>query len=104
MSQGVSFIKDKEYFKELKSKKGKPLRPDFILPDHKIWIEYDGEFHYKDIMGELKKQQYHDKLKDEYAKKNGWEMIRIPYWDFDKIEEILKIKIIIEEEKEDDKV
>ena len=32
----------------------------------------------------------HDSIKDEYAKKNGWKLIRIPYWDFDNIEEILK--------------
>ena len=89
-SNNISFIYDQTYFKDLIGLGGGILRPDFILPDHKIWIEYDGEFHYKDIMGNLKVQQHHDKLKDNYAKENGWKMIRIPYWEFDRIEEILE--------------
>ena len=33
--------------------------------------------------------QYHDKLKNKYCKKNNIPLIRIPYWQFDKIEQIL---------------
>lgn len=89
VANNINFVYDAPYFKDLKGVGGGILRPDFILPDHKIWIEYDGEFHYKNIANQLERQQHNDKLKDEYAKKNDWKMIRIPYWDFDKIEEIL---------------
>ena len=41
-----------------------------------------------------KKLIKHDKIKDDYAKKNNWNLIRIPYWDFDNIEEILYKNII----------
>ena len=93
----INFINDEEYFEGLNGIGGKPLRPDFILPDHKIWIEYDGEFHYKKMYDndsyEILKE--HDKRKNEYAKQHGWKLIRIPYYDFDNIEGILKKELNI---------
>lgn len=93
----IEFVNNEPYFNDLLSDKNKPLRPDFILPDHKIWIEYDGEFHYKKIYNNDSHEvlKIHDKRKDEYAKEHGWKMIRIPYWDFDNIEKILKDKLNI---------
>lgn len=93
----IEFIYDEGFFKDLLSYRNKPLRPDFILPDHKIWIEYDGEFHYKKYYEEQNYEtlKEHDRRKDEYAKEHGWKMIRIPYWEFDNIEEILKNELII---------
>ena len=90
-----NFIHDKEYFEDLYSDRGFLLRPDFILPDHKIWIEYDGEFHYRDIIkdGSYDYQLKNDEIKNEYAKEHGWKLIRIPYWEFDNIEEILNRQI-----------
>lgn len=87
----ISYIHDEPYFDDLLSDLENPLRPDFILPEHKIWIEYDGEFHFKKY---YKDQNYetlktHDRRKNEYAKKHGWKMIRIPYYEFDNIEIIL---------------
>ena len=35
----------------------------------------------------------YNKRKDEYAKKHGWKLIRIPYWEFDNIENILEKEI-----------
>ena len=61
-----------------------------------VSTEYDGEFHYrkmyeKDSFDIL---QIHDKRKDEYTKKHEWKLIRIPYWEFDNIENILNKEII----------
>lgn len=88
----INYIHDEPYFDDLLSDKGNPLRPDFILPEHKIWIEYDGEFHFKKMYDndghEIIKE--HDKRKDEYAIENGWKLIRIPYTEFDNIENILE--------------
>ena len=88
----IEYIHDKHYFNDLIGCGNGVLKPDFIIKDRKIWIEYDGEFHYKDIHNDdsLKKQQEHDKRKDNYAKEHGWKLIRIPYWEFDNIEEILE--------------
>ena len=89
----VDYIYNMGYFKDLKCNK-KPLRPDFIIEDKKIWIEYDGIQHYQygkfngDLL-DLMNIKYRDKLKDDYAIKNGWKLIRILYWDFENIEKIL---------------
>ena len=88
----IDYINDKPYFKDLLSDKGNPLRPDFILPDYKIWIEYDGEFHYEKYYDgqNYDETRIYDKRKDEYAKKHGWKLIRIPYWEFYNIENVLE--------------
>lgn len=90
----ISYIHDKPYFNDLIGIGGNPLRPDFILPEHKIWIEYDGEFHFKNTVKNQSDYAFdilneHDERKNEYAKKHGWKMIRIPYTKFDEIKNIL---------------
>ncbi len=78
---------------------------DFYLPNYNLFIEYDGEFHYKPIKNyknepmkyaeeRLKKQKMHDNLKNNYAQNNNIKLLRIPYWDFDNIEEILTLNIL----------
>ena len=49
------------------------------------------KFHYNDFYkdGSFETLKYHDKLKDEYAKEYGWKLIRIPYWEYNNIEDIL---------------
>ena len=93
----INYIYDEPCFNDLTGIGGNPLRPDFILPNHKIWIEYDGKFHFKKMYDddghEIIKE--HDKLKDNYAKKHGWKLIRIPYWEFDNIKFILEKEILL---------
>ena len=98
-SKNIDYIHDKRYFKDLKSSKNKILRPDFIIKNMKIWIEFDGEQHFevidftsknpKQAEEKFKETQENDRLKNEYAKKHNWKIIRIAYYDFDRIEEIL---------------
>ena len=89
----IKYIYDEPYFNNLFGVNGGLLRPDFILPNYKIWIEYDGEFHYENKMNEdcYKALLIHDEIKNKYAKENGWKLIRIPYWDFENIENILEM-------------
>jgi len=79
---------------------GKLLSYDFYLPRLNFLIEYDGEYHFIPIKNyksepieyaeeRLRKQQYHDKLKDNYTINNNINLLRIPFWNFDNIEEIL---------------
>ena len=96
---------------DLLSDKGNPLKFDFAIFYDKLkinlkyLIEYDGEFHYEVIKlcknesievaeERLKKQQYHDRLKNEYCENNNIKLIRIPYWEFDSLENILEDIII----------
>lgn len=86
------------------------LRFDFYLPNHNTAIEFDGEQHFKpvkwysSISDEQSEKAFelvkkHDEIKDEYCYQNNINLIRIPYWDKDDIEDILydnfvKYKII----------
>lgn len=76
------------------------LRFDFYLPNYDLLIEYDGEQHYRpvnfggipDEEAELnyKITQQNDNIKNQYCKDNNIPLLRIPYWEFDNIEQILE--------------
>ena len=88
------YFHDKSYFKDLIGLGGGILRPDFILPKEKIWIEFNGYQHEKWIQGwvtkeEFLKQQEHDRMKQTYAKKHDWKLIIIKESEKDYIEQIL---------------
>ena len=91
----INYIYDQPYFENLFGNTTL-LRPDFIIENKRIWIEYDGEFHYRDSYkdGAYEKTILYDELKNKYAEENGWKLIRIPYWDFDNIEEILEKELL----------
>ena len=56
-------------------------------------IEFDGDMHYKlrgtDTLEYFIQRKINDGLKNEYCLHNGIKLIRIPYWHFQNIEEIL---------------
>lgn len=97
----VSFVSQQSFY-DLKGLGGDLLRFDFaIFEDEnktklKCLIEYDGIFHYEKQYDDdgFETIQEHDKRKNEYCKNNNIRLIRIPYWDFDNIEEILNNKNI----------
>lgn len=65
---------------------------DFYIPSLNTLIEFDGIFHYEIVINEetLLNQQRNDRIKNEFAKKYGINLIRIPYWEFENIEKILE--------------
>jgi len=72
----------------------KPLPFDFYLPDYNLICEYDGLQHFEDVpMLNHKRTVAHDNIKNEYCKLHNIDLLRIPYWDFDNIENILKEKL-----------
>ena len=75
-----------------------PLRYDFYIPSKNLLIEYNGEQHYipRKKFGDEKtftKRKKYDKIKENYAIENKINLLIIPYWDFDKVEEILNENI-----------
>ena len=86
-------------FEDLVGLKGGLLRFDFAIFDKdnnlSFLYEYDGEFHYKKMYKDhdFEGQVYRDNLKNDYCKQNKLDLLRIPYWDFDNIEEILTDKL-----------
>lgn len=71
------------------------LRFDFAIFDNKenlqYLLEYDGEMHYEEtgVGNDLNKQKIHDDIKNKYCEKNNIELLRIPYWEFNNIEQII---------------
>lgn len=78
----------------------KPLPFDFYLPFYNLCIEFNGIQHYKPIEHFGGQEAFeirvkHDKIKKQYCEYNDIDYLCIPYWDFDKIEEILIEKLNI---------
>lgn len=73
------------------------LSYDFYLPQYNLLIEYQGEYHDGNTTNQtkfdLEKQQEHDRRKKEYANNNGYELLEIWYWDFNRIEYILEERL-----------
>lgn len=86
----MSFVQEK-WFSDCKDKK--PLPFDFYIPNINLIIEFDGRQHYEEtgVFSEsLEKIQHHDKIKTDYCIKNNIGILRIPYWNYDKIDTILQ--------------
>lgn len=88
----IQFIRQYK-FNDCKYKKRLPF--DFYIPSKNTCIEYDGQQHFEEgCFGmdedEFKEIQLKDSLKTQYCKDNGIQLVRIPYWEFDNIEKILK--------------
>ncbi|MGE7843925.1 hypothetical protein ACQKNX_24465 [Lysinibacillus sp. NPDC093712] len=80
-----------------------PLRFDFGVYDENgkliTLIEYDGSLHYvsskrRGGQERLELTQYHDKIKTEYCLSRNINLIRIPYWEFKNIDDILTQKLL----------
>lgn len=87
----VDFIQEHR-FDDCKYKKSLPF--DFYIPKYNLCIEFDGEQHFKAFnhfggKEKLKLTQTRDNIKNKYCKDNSINLLRIPYWEMDSIEEIL---------------
>lgn len=68
---------------------------DFYLPNQNLCIEIDGKQHHEPILkygGDegFAKTKARDGIKNEYCKNKNIKLLRIPYWEFDNMENILK--------------
>ena len=81
----IKFIRQKRFIdctnKPTKGIRCVTLPFDFYLPTLNTIIEYDGQQHYVPVWGEesFKNLQKLDKIRNQYCKKNGIKLIRIPY-------------------------
>lgn len=88
-------------FQDCKDEHSLPF--DFYIPDKNICIEYDGKQHFEPCtFGGITKERAaenfelakeHDKIKDEYCQANNITLIRIPYWEYENIEQILSLHL-----------
>lgn len=103
--------KQQYVFLDCRSKNNCCLRFDFaILNKHdevEQLIEFQGQQHYNPVQfggmsveeAEIsyKESQERDEIKRQYCIDNGYDLIEIPYWEFDNIEKILKNRLYIKE-------
>lgn len=104
----ISVLLDKKkikYIPQYKIKECKNIRPlpfDFAIFDNNNkllgLIEYDGVGHFKPfkftkdkdkMLKLLKDTKRRDKIKNDYCKDNDIHLLRIPYWEFNNIEQVL---------------
>lgn len=99
-------FKQQETFEGCKGKR-KLLPFDFSIYSNDallFLIEYQGEQHYRYVpqfhrnQKGFEKQLDYDNRKREYCKDNNIELLEIPYWNFDNIEDILLEKLNIQED------
>jgi very-short-patch-repair endonuclease len=85
IKHGVEKVRQKRFLdctnKPTKGKQCVTLPFDFYLPNLNTIIEFDGQQHFKPVWGEdnFKRLQRLDKIRNQYCKKNGIKLIRIPY-------------------------
>lgn len=81
----IKYIKEKRFSNCVFQDNNYQARFDFYLPDYNILIEYDGRQHsllgtgHFDNLDKFIQTQEHDRYKNEWAKENGYTLIRIPY-------------------------
>ena len=94
----INFVPQK-WFTDCKDQR--PLPFDFYLVDYNILIEFDGRQHFGEtnyFTYSFEKTKHHDEIKNNYCKTHGIYLIRIPYWNINKIEEILDKELILHED------
>lgn len=64
-------INNKAYFK------GSKCRPDFVLPEHKLVVEFDGYHHYTDIKRAMRDLTFDKFMSTTYPE---WNVVHIPYF------------------------
>ena len=91
----ILFIKQKT-FRQCKNKR--LLKFDFYLPNYNLCIEYQGEQHYQNIKRfggtrEFIKRKNRDDIKRLFCYNEHIDLLEIPYWNSDNIEEIILKKL-----------
>jgi len=97
-----------KYIPQYKFKDCRNIRPlpfDFAIFDNNndliCLVEYDGEFHFKNTKANdfilkhslISNTMQHDKIKNKYCIDNNIKLIRIPYFQKERIEQILNMKL-----------
>lgn len=78
------------------------VEPDFWLEHLNLYIEYHGQQHYEDVkyfykgkkIRSFAVQQHRDRYLRDYCQRHGHRLLEIPYWDFQRIDEILTDELL----------
>jgi len=86
---------EQKMFNDCLSYKFYKLKFDFYIKEYNLIIEYDGKQHFEPIKyfggyKKFKELKYNDYIKNKYCENNNINLIRIPYFNFSEIENILE--------------
>lgn len=84
----IPFITQKRFDSCIFPETNKQLVFDFYLPEQNLLIEYDGEQHFHEIRNDrydFQGLQKRDAFKNNWCIENNIKLVRIPYYDFDKL-------------------
>ena len=90
---GVTYEREKRFSDCINPETGHVLPFDYYLPEINTLIEVDGEQHERDSFSkfETPTTMERDALKDEYAKRTGITLLRIPAKEWERLPEILHV-------------
>lgn len=94
----LDFVRQKQ-FDECVADNGFMLKFDFWLESKNMCIEYDGEYHFYPIGYFGGKKKFHDvcrrdSIKNQFCQRSNIQLLRIPFYDRDNIENILEEKLL----------
>lgn len=90
-ANGVEYVQEKR-FEDCRDVK--PLPFDFYLPQYNLIIEFDGLHHYEENgFKNHQSTKKHDEIKNQYCQSHNIDLLRIPYWDGNLIEQIICDKL-----------
>lgn len=100
VNNNIEFVQEFLVKNVYSSSDKKWFRVDFFLPQHNIFIEFNGKQHYEpiDLWGGEKQfeiQKARDEAVRKYCIENGINLIEIPYTDISNIDAILTERIIL---------
>lgn len=91
---GVTFREQEPFYSPIAPNKKHVFKVDFYVPEKRLIIEYNGQYHYRgpyiNHEGRLKDHPGRDKALRVFCEEEHYNLLEIPYWDFDRIEEILE--------------
>lgn len=109
IKNNIKYLRDSTFFKDLRSKKEKILRYDFIIFEDERpvrIIEFDGRQHYNGAFWyePSEQREERDDIKNQYAFSHNIPIVRIPYQERDKItlELLFGDKYLLREEEENE--
>ena len=84
----IPFVTQKRFENCVFPETGRQLVFDFYLPEQNLLLEYDGEQHFHEIKNDrydFSGLQKRDAYKNQWCVNNNIPLVRIPYYDFDKL-------------------
>ena len=99
---GIQFEREKT-FDGCVSNEQRKLRFDYYLKDYNCCVEVDGEYHfaptrYKDGVEKYNKLVECDNIKNDFCKTHNIDLLRLPYYEIDDFEELIKNKLHVNTE------